>query len=60
MGKIVGIDLGTTNSTLSYIDTMGLEAFVAECDRMAGLYGKRFAVSPWLRERAGKGQAFHA
>jgi 3-hydroxyacyl-CoA dehydrogenase/enoyl-CoA hydratase/3-hydroxybutyryl-CoA epimerase len=48
-----------TGGTLSYIDTLGIAGFVAECDRMAGLYGDRFTVSPWLRERAEKGQAFH-
>ena len=48
-----------TGGTLSYIDTVGIKAFVAECDRMAGLYGDRFRVSDWLRERGDKGQAFH-
>ncbi len=49
-----------TGGTLSYIDTVGIKAFVAECDRMTGLYGDRFRVSPWLRERAEKGKSFHA
>ena len=48
-----------TGGTLSYIDTVGIERFVAECDRLAGLHGERFAVSPWLRERAEEGRAFH-
>jgi 3-hydroxyacyl-CoA dehydrogenase/enoyl-CoA hydratase/3-hydroxybutyryl-CoA epimerase len=48
-----------TGGTLSYIDTVGIERFVADCDRMADQYGDRFTVSPWLRERAEKGQAFH-
>ena len=48
-----------TGGTLSYIDTVGIAAFVAECDRMASLYGDRFKVSDWLRERAEKGQGFH-
>jgi 3-hydroxyacyl-CoA dehydrogenase/enoyl-CoA hydratase/3-hydroxybutyryl-CoA epimerase len=49
-----------TGGTLSYIDTMGIGQFVAECDRMAEAYGDRFKVSDWLRARAEKGQAFHS
>jgi 3-hydroxyacyl-CoA dehydrogenase/enoyl-CoA hydratase/3-hydroxybutyryl-CoA epimerase len=49
-----------TGGTLSYIDTMGVREFVAECDRMAKTYGERFEVSSWLRERAVKSQPFYA
>jgi len=49
-----------TGGTLSYIDTMGVREFVAECDRMAKAYGERFEVSSWLRERAVKSQSFYA
>jgi 3-hydroxyacyl-CoA dehydrogenase/enoyl-CoA hydratase/3-hydroxybutyryl-CoA epimerase len=48
-----------TGGTLSYIDTMGIRNFVAECDRMAEDYGSRFQVSEWLRNRAEKDQPFH-
>lgn len=48
-----------TGGTLSYIDTLGIGNFVADCDRLAGLYGDRFGVSGWLRDRAQAGQAFH-
>ena len=48
-----------TGGTLSYVDTMGIEAFVAECDRLAAIHGERFAVSDWLRARAKAGQPFH-
>jgi len=48
-----------TGGTLSFIDTVGIEHFVAECDRMADAYGPRFAVSDWLRQRAGQGETFH-
>ncbi|MDH3924482.1 MAG: 3-hydroxyacyl-CoA dehydrogenase NAD-binding domain-containing protein [Xanthomonadales bacterium] len=41
-----------TGGTLSYIDTMGIRNFVAECDRMAEAYGGRFQASEWLRNRA--------
>jgi len=49
-----------TGGTLSYIDTLGIREFVAECDRMAAAYGERFAVSDWLRERAVNGVDFYA
>jgi len=49
-----------TGGTLSYIDTVGIRSFVAECDRMAQAYGERFKVSDWLRERAEKNQPFYA
>jgi 3-hydroxyacyl-CoA dehydrogenase/enoyl-CoA hydratase/3-hydroxybutyryl-CoA epimerase len=48
-----------TGGTLSYIDTMGIREFVAECDRMAAAYGDRFTVSDWLRERAENDRPFH-
>jgi len=48
-----------TGGTLSYIDTMGIQTFVAECDRLAESCGERFKVSPWLRERAEKNQPFY-
>lgn len=48
-----------TGGTLSFIDTVGIAHFVAECDRMAAAYGPRFEVSDWLRQRAEKGERFH-
>jgi 3-hydroxyacyl-CoA dehydrogenase/enoyl-CoA hydratase/3-hydroxybutyryl-CoA epimerase len=48
-----------TGGTLSYIDTVGIGAFVAECDRLAQLYGSRFAPSDWLRARAASGEGFY-
>ena len=48
-----------SGGTLSFIDTVGIQHFVAECDRMAEAYGSRFAVSDWLRQRAAQGQTFH-
>jgi 3-hydroxyacyl-CoA dehydrogenase/enoyl-CoA hydratase/3-hydroxybutyryl-CoA epimerase len=48
-----------TGGTLSYIDTMGIRNFVAECDRMAQACGDRFRVSDWLRKRAEQDQPFH-
>jgi len=48
-----------TGGTLSFIDTVGIKHFVAECDRMSDAYGSRFEVSDWLRKRAEKGESFY-
>ena len=48
-----------TGGTLSFIDTIGLDEFVSESERMAKAYGNRFAPSPWLRERAERGESFY-
>lgn len=49
-----------TGGTLSLIDTVGVKAFVDECDRLARCYGERFRPSAWLRERAASGTPFHS
>jgi 3-hydroxyacyl-CoA dehydrogenase / enoyl-CoA hydratase / 3-hydroxybutyryl-CoA epimerase len=48
-----------TGGTLSYIDTVGIEKFVTECDRLAQKFGPRFAPSSWLRDRATTGTNFY-
>ena len=48
-----------TGGTISYIDTVGIAAFVAEADRLAQLHGPRFAPSAWLRARAARGEDFY-
>jgi 3-hydroxyacyl-CoA dehydrogenase/enoyl-CoA hydratase/3-hydroxybutyryl-CoA epimerase len=61
VGSVLGWGFPTwTGGTLSLIETTGLAAFVAECDRMAASYGPRFAVSQWLRERAANGASFYS
>ncbi len=60
LGSILGWGFPAwTGGTLSYIDTVGIAAFVAECDRLAQLYGARFAPSDWLRARAARGEGFY-
>jgi 3-hydroxyacyl-CoA dehydrogenase/enoyl-CoA hydratase/3-hydroxybutyryl-CoA epimerase len=60
LGSILGVGYPAwTGGTLSFIDTIGIEAFVAECDRLAQRHGPRFAPSAWLRDRAAKGLRFH-
>ncbi|MEA1015245.1 3-hydroxyacyl-CoA dehydrogenase NAD-binding domain-containing protein [Sphingosinicella sp. LY1275] len=49
-----------TGGTISYIDTVGIERFVAEADMLAQRYGARFLPSPWLREKAARGEGFYA
>jgi 3-hydroxyacyl-CoA dehydrogenase/enoyl-CoA hydratase/3-hydroxybutyryl-CoA epimerase len=60
VGSIFGIGFPAwTGGTLSYIDTIGIKTFVADCDRLAAALGPRFEVSTWLRQRAENNQAFY-
>jgi 3-hydroxyacyl-CoA dehydrogenase / enoyl-CoA hydratase / 3-hydroxybutyryl-CoA epimerase len=60
LGSILGWGFPAwTGGTLSYIDTIGIREFVAECDRLAKRYGKRFKPSKWLRQRAERNEPFH-
>jgi 3-hydroxyacyl-CoA dehydrogenase/enoyl-CoA hydratase/3-hydroxybutyryl-CoA epimerase len=45
--------------TASQIDTVGVAAFVAQCDRLAQAHGERFAPPKLLREMAATGKAFY-
>ena len=49
-----------TGGTLSYIDTVGIRAFVSQCRRFSEEWGQRFAPSQWLQDRAERGQAFYS
>ncbi|HVN41208.1 MAG TPA: 3-hydroxyacyl-CoA dehydrogenase NAD-binding domain-containing protein, partial [Steroidobacteraceae bacterium] len=48
-----------TGGTLSFIDTVGPARFVAECKRLAKLYGERFKPTKGLVERAKTGQTYY-
>jgi len=48
-----------TGGTLSFIETCGVAEFVAEADRLAGIYGSRFKVPGMLRDMARKSETFH-
>jgi 3-hydroxyacyl-CoA dehydrogenase/enoyl-CoA hydratase/3-hydroxybutyryl-CoA epimerase len=48
-----------TGGPLSLIETVGLESFIADCDRMAGEYGARFTVPESLRAKAKAGEGFY-
>ena len=46
--------------TVSNIDTVGLQPFVAECDKLAQKHGTRFTPPRLLRDMAAGGKAFYA
>ena len=48
-----------TGGAVSYIDFVGAGDFVAECDRMSGIYGERFAPPESLRAMASAKGAFY-
>ena len=48
-----------TGGTISFIETEGLDVFVAEADRLAAAYGERFAVPDSLRTMARNGETFY-
>jgi 3-hydroxyacyl-CoA dehydrogenase / enoyl-CoA hydratase / 3-hydroxybutyryl-CoA epimerase len=59
LGSILGVGFPSwTGGTLSFIDMVGTAAFVAECERLAGQYGPRFAPPMSLREKAARGEGF--
>ncbi|WP_454882563.1 3-hydroxyacyl-CoA dehydrogenase NAD-binding domain-containing protein [Sphingomonas oryzagri] len=60
LGSIYGWGFPSwTGGTISYIDTVGIETFVAHADSLAQKYGPRFLPSPWLRDKAAKGESFY-
>jgi 3-hydroxyacyl-CoA dehydrogenase/enoyl-CoA hydratase/3-hydroxybutyryl-CoA epimerase len=61
VGSVVGIGFPRwTGGVLSYVETVGLAAFVAESLRLADRHGERFAPPHSLSERARSGRKFHA
>ena len=49
-----------SGGVFSYIDTIGIEAFVARCDDYHERYGDRFKVPDSLRERSKNKQSFYS
>ncbi len=47
-----------TGGTLSFVNFVGIEKFVSECDRLADTYGERFRPTAKLREMAAAGTGF--
>ncbi|MEL6674887.1 MAG: 3-hydroxyacyl-CoA dehydrogenase NAD-binding domain-containing protein [Bacteroidota bacterium] len=48
-----------TGGTLSYIDYVGMDTFIAECDDFAQRFGPRFEVPQSLRDLAAAGKSIH-
>jgi 3-hydroxyacyl-CoA dehydrogenase / enoyl-CoA hydratase / 3-hydroxybutyryl-CoA epimerase len=61
VGSILGWGFpAALGGVVSQVDTVGIARFVAECDRMAQLYGSRFLPPAGLRERAARGELLRA
>lgn len=53
LGSILGWDFPAyTGGALSFVDFVGVDTFVATCDRLATQHGERFRLTEQLRERA--------
>jgi 3-hydroxyacyl-CoA dehydrogenase/enoyl-CoA hydratase/3-hydroxybutyryl-CoA epimerase len=60
LGSIIGIGFPSwTGGTLSYIDTLGINAFVSASRLLAAQNGDRFKPSPWLEDRAQSDVSFY-
>ncbi len=60
VGSILGWGFAPfAGGVLSFIDGIGVEQFVRECDALAQAHGPRFTPPKLLRDMAGKGQAFY-
>jgi 3-hydroxyacyl-CoA dehydrogenase / enoyl-CoA hydratase / 3-hydroxybutyryl-CoA epimerase len=60
VGSILGFGFAPfTGGTISYIDGMGVKAFVALCSGFARRYGNRFEPSGLLLDMAANDQTFY-
>jgi 3-hydroxyacyl-CoA dehydrogenase / enoyl-CoA hydratase / 3-hydroxybutyryl-CoA epimerase len=60
VGSILGFGFAPfSGGTLSYIDMMGVPAFVEQCRKLEAKYGERFKPSQLLLEMAAKGESFY-
>ncbi|HXD14869.1 MAG TPA: 3-hydroxyacyl-CoA dehydrogenase NAD-binding domain-containing protein, partial [Xanthobacteraceae bacterium] len=60
VGSILGFGYAPfTGGTISYIDGMGTEAFVALCNGLAKRHGERFKPPKLLRDMAKNGETFY-
>lgn len=61
LGSVLGIGFPSwTGGAVSFIDTVGLPAFVSHCERLADQHGERFRPSAWLKRRAQSNQRFYS
>ena len=60
VGSILGFGFAPfSGGTLSYIDMMGVPAFVEQCRKLEAKYGERFKPAQLLLEMAAKGESFY-
>ncbi len=60
VGSILGFGYAPfTGGAISYIDGIGVNAFVKRCGNLAGKYGNRFMPSKLLLDMAKNGQTFY-
>ncbi|MGN6778123.1 3-hydroxyacyl-CoA dehydrogenase NAD-binding domain-containing protein [Rhizobium sp.] len=60
VGSILGFGFAPyTGGALSYIDGMGVKAFVELCDKLAATYGPHFQPTALLKDMAAKGETFY-
>jgi 3-hydroxyacyl-CoA dehydrogenase/enoyl-CoA hydratase/3-hydroxybutyryl-CoA epimerase len=68
LNSVVDGDLGSvlgwgfpifTGGVLSYIDFVGIQTFVAECDDFTKRFGERFTVPDKLRAMSEAGKSIH-
>lgn len=60
VGSILGFGFAPyTGGALSYIDGMGVKAFVDLAEKLASSYGDHFKPTPLLKDMAAKGETFY-
>lgn len=60
VGSVLGIGFPSyTGGVFSLIDSVGIEQFVATCQRLADSHGERWQPSDWLKARAESGLRFY-
>ncbi len=60
VGSILGFGFAPyTGGVLSYVDGMGVKAFVALCETLAAAYGAHFKPTALLEDMAAKGETFY-
>lgn len=60
IGSILGLGFPVhTGGAISYIDYIGIQQFVADCDEFTAKYGDRFKVPDSLRAKAEKNESFY-
>ncbi|WP_419909390.1 3-hydroxyacyl-CoA dehydrogenase NAD-binding domain-containing protein [Hoeflea sp.] len=60
IGSILGFGFAPyTGGALSYIDGLGVKAFVELCDDLASRHGEHFKPTPLLKEMAANGDTFY-